>query len=119
VTIVDRKKREKLEAAGFKVGSAEDVLGLSEVERKLVDLRLNLARRVRQRREQSGLTQTELAARMGSSQSRVAKIETAEAGVSLDLSFRAFFALGGSLADLAELPEKPKRATKRQRPLRA
>ena len=116
---MDSKKREKLEAAWFKIGSAEDFLRLSEEERKLVDLRLDLARRVRQRREQSGLTQTELAARMGSSQSRVAKIETAEPGVSLDLSFRAYFALGGSLTDLAESTAKPKRPAKRQRSLRA
>jgi hypothetical protein len=35
-----------------------------------------------------------------SSQSRVAKIEAGTAGVSLDLLFRALFAVGGGLADL-------------------
>jgi DNA-binding XRE family transcriptional regulator len=116
---VDAQKREKLEAAGFKVGSAEDFLELAEEERKLVELRLDLARSIRARRELIGLTQKELATRIQSSQSRVAKIESGEPGISLDLSFRAFFALAGTLADLAELAGKPKKPVKRKRSLPA
>jgi hypothetical protein len=54
---------------------------------------------------------------MKSSQSRVAKIEAGEADVSLDLSFRALFAAGGNLADLASFVKKETtRAPKERQP---
>jgi hypothetical protein len=98
---MDRKKRDALEAAGFRVGDAEDFLGLTPEERKIVELRVAVARAVRRRRENLRLSQQELAKRIRSSQSRVAKIEAAAEGVSLDLSFRGLFAVGGKLSDLA------------------
>jgi transcriptional regulator with XRE-family HTH domain len=60
-----------------------------------------LDQEVRRRREAAGLSQGDLAARIESSQPRVAKIEGGQAGVSLDLLVSAFFATGGSLDDLA------------------
>ena len=103
---MDKKKREKLEAAGWRIGDAADFLGLTEEEQRLVELRLAVSRAVRERRQKLNMTQSQVAAKMKSSQSRVANIEAA-AGVSLDLMFSGLFALGGSLADLAK-------ATKRQ-----
>lgn len=61
------------------------------------------ARTVRRLREKMHLSQQELATRIRSSQSWVAKIEAAAEGVSLDLSFRGLFAVGGKLSDLAAL----------------
>jgi predicted XRE-type DNA-binding protein len=98
---MDKAKRERLEAAGFRIGDAEEFLGLTEEERRLVELRLAVSRTVRRLREQEGVTQKQLAAKLKSSQSRVAKIEAGSADVSLDLLFRALFATGGSLQDLA------------------
>ncbi len=100
---MNKEIRERLEAAGFRIGDAEDFLGLSEEERRLVELRLAASRAVRWRREERGLTQHELARKLKSSQSRVAKIEAAAADVSLDLLFRALFAAGGGLADLTPI----------------
>jgi predicted XRE-type DNA-binding protein len=97
---MEKKTRERLTAAGFRVCDAEDFLGLSEEERQLVELRLQVGHAVRRRRQERSLSQKQLAARLKSSQSRVAKIEAAAADVSLDLSFRALFAAGGSLTDL-------------------
>jgi ribosome-binding protein aMBF1 (putative translation factor) len=97
---MDLKKRKSLEAAGFRVGDAEDFLGLTEDERALVDLRVAVSRAIRRLREKRRLSQQQLAAKIRSSQSRVAKIEAAAAGVSLDLLFRTLFAVGGKLADL-------------------
>jgi DNA-binding XRE family transcriptional regulator len=74
---------------------------LTEEERSLVELRVAVARAVRRLREQLHLSQQELASRIQLSQSRVAKIEAAAKGVSLDLSFRGLFAVGGKIADLA------------------
>ena len=98
---MDSRTRERLEAAGFAVGNAEDFLQLTDEERQLVELRLAVSRAVRRRRQQQGVTQQQLAAKMKSSQSRIAKIEAGVADVSLDLAFRALFAAGGKLEDLA------------------
>ena len=97
---MDKKTREDLTAAGFRVCDAEDFLELNDEERRLVELRLQVGRAVRRRRQERALSQKQLAVLLKSSQARVAKIEAAAAGVSLDLSFRALFAAGGSLTDL-------------------
>jgi len=94
----DRMKR--LQAAGWKAGSAGSFLGLTEQEIALVDLKLALVDAVRAARLRHGLSQTELAQRMRSSQSRIAKIETGDPTVSLDLIVRAFLATGASRREL-------------------
>ena len=66
----------------------------------LVELKVSLARALRQARIKLGLSQVELAQRMRSSQSRVAKIEAGDASVSLDLIVRALFAAGATQRDL-------------------
>jgi len=86
----------RLKARGWKVGDTKEFLGLSEQEAALVELRLALSRSVRERRLKLGLSQVELASRLGSSQSRVAKLEAADATVSLDLLIRGLLALGAS-----------------------
>jgi len=97
---MNKKKRDALEKAGFRVGDAEDFLGLTEEERRLVDLRLAVSRTIRRLREAQELTQLQLAVKLKSSQSRVAKMEAGSTDVSLDLLFRGLFAVGGELADL-------------------
>jgi hypothetical protein len=94
-------KRRKLEEAGWKVGGANEFLGLSSEEADYVDLRIRLGDAVRQLRKEKELTQVEPAARMGSSQSRVAKAEAADTSISLDLLIRSFLALGATRQDLA------------------
>jgi predicted transcriptional regulator len=107
-------KQKKLENAGWKVGSAADFLGLSPAEEMLVNIKVALAARVKQRREELELTQKELAKRLGSSQSRIAKIEAADLSVSLDLLVRSLASLGGSQEEISEAI-RPKRARKRKR----
>ena len=97
---MDPDKRKAIEAAGFRVGDAEDFLGLTEEERMLVELRVTLARAIRHRREQSNLSQKQVAAKIKSSQPRVAKIESAASDVSLDQMFRGLFAVGGNMGDV-------------------
>jgi DNA-binding XRE family transcriptional regulator len=94
---MDNETRDSLKAAGFAIGDAGDFLQLNEVERKLVELRLALSRKVRQLREDRGITQAALAKQIGSSQSRIAKLEAGEASVSLDLMLRGLFAVGGEV----------------------
>lgn len=111
---MDKKTRDKLNAAGFRVCDAEDFLELSDEERQLVDLRLRVSRAVRRLRQKCALTQKQLAAKLKSSQSRVAKIEAAAPGVSLDLGIRALFAAGGNWMDLAPPQERRRRTTGRR-----
>lgn len=109
---MDKAKRKRLEAAGFRIGDAAEFLGLMEEERRLIELRLAVSRAVRRQREMRGMTQQQLAVKLKSSQSRVAKIEAAAADVSLDLSFRALFAVGGGLMDLLATGSRTKRTKK-------
>lgn len=99
---MDTKKRKRLESAGFAVGSAADFLGLSAEESALVEMRLALSRALRERRGGAGLTQVALARRIGSSQSRVAKMEAGDPSVSLDLLIRALLAVGASRRDVGQ-----------------
>jgi predicted XRE-type DNA-binding protein len=96
-----KRKRKALEAAGWKVGSAQDFLGLSDAEAALIDLKLALGRAVKAKRVQRRLSQADVAARVRSSQSRVAKMESGDAGVSIDLLVRTLLALGASRKELA------------------
>jgi len=93
-------KMKRLRSAGWKTGSAEDFLGLSEPEAALIELKLALVAAVRTVRRKRGMSQIDLAQRLHSSQSRIAKIEAGDASVSLDLIVRALIAAGASRKDV-------------------
>jgi DNA-binding XRE family transcriptional regulator len=95
-------KRKKLEAAGWRIGSAEEFLGLTKEETALVEMKLALAAKVKALRVKHRISQATLADRIGSSQSRVAKIEAGDPSVSLDLLVRAALAAGGSKREVAK-----------------
>ncbi len=96
--------RKALEGAGWRSGDYGDFLGLTDGERKLVEIRVSIALRVRQLRRDLGLTQTQLAALSGTTQARIADIEAGGVGVSTDLMLRAYFAAGGSSAGIGRPP---------------
>jgi DNA-binding XRE family transcriptional regulator len=96
-------KRKRLEAAGWRVGNADEFLGLSHAEATIVELRLDLARNVREQRAKAKMTQDALAKGIGSSQSRVAKMEKGDAAVSIDLLLRALFFLGRTRPQVASV----------------
>ncbi len=98
---MDATKKKRLERAGWAVGSAAEFLKLSAEEAVLVEMRLALSASLRDRRQRARLTQTALAKRLGSSQSRVAKMEAGDPGVSLDLLVRALLSLGATRKDVA------------------
>ncbi len=89
-----KKAKKRLERAGWAVGDASDFLGLSAGEEAFVEIRLALGDEVRASRKRANLTQAALATRIGSSQSRVAKIETGDKTVSIDLQMKALLAAG-------------------------
>ena len=98
---MDDVERARLKAKGWVETTVEELFGLDEIDRQVVELRVRVALEVRRMRELSGLSQADLAARIESSQPRVAKIEGGQPGVSLDLLVSAFFAAGGNLDHLA------------------
>jgi ribosome-binding protein aMBF1 (putative translation factor) len=101
-----KEKRERLKAAGWRVGDASDFLGLTKEEAAFVEMKLALADSVRRRRQAGRLTQTQLAKKLGSSQSRVAKMEAADSSVSIDLLMRALLEMGASRAEVARVLTK-------------
>ena len=90
---MDAAKRKRLAAAGWRVGTTKDFLGLSPDEAAFVEVKLALSAKVKDERTRLKLTQDALAKRLGSSQSRVAKLEAGDPTVSLDLLVRALIAL--------------------------
>jgi DNA-binding XRE family transcriptional regulator len=97
-----KSKRAKLEGAGWAVGSVQEFLGLSDAEAALIEMKLALSRTLRDRRQRRGVSQVELAKRLRSSQSRVAKMEAGDPSVSMDLLVSSLLVLGASPADLAK-----------------
>src|SRR2546428_2334207 len=93
-------KREKLKAAGWAVGSVQEFLGLSDADAALIEMKLALSRTLRDRRQRRGVSQVELAKRLRSSQSRVAKMEAGDPPVSMDLLVSSLLVLRASSADL-------------------
>lgn len=93
--------------------------------RAVAEARRVLAAAVRRRRQDHGLTQVRLARLLGSSQSRVAKLEAADVTVSLELLMKALVVLGSTRVEvgraLAErrpaeaLAARKRRASRRKR----
>ncbi len=100
---VNRSKLDKLKAAGWTVGSVETFLGLTKEEAAMVEVKLALAESIRRRRIRRKLSQEALAELVGSSQSRVAKMEAADPSVTVDLLMRALFTMGVSRREVAKL----------------
>ena len=96
-----KAKERKLEKKGWKIGSVDEFLGLSPEESAYIELKLNLSAKLRKSRTKQKITQTELANIIHSSQSRVAKIESGDPSVSLDLIIKSLLALGTSNKELA------------------
>ena len=91
----------KLDKAVFKVGTADEFLGLTEAESTLVTIRLALADDLKKRRLKVGLSQVALARQLKSSRSRVAKMEAADPTVSVDLLLKAILTIGVKPRELA------------------
>jgi predicted XRE-type DNA-binding protein len=93
---MNQKKRARLEAKGWKVGTAAEFLKLSPEESAYLDMKIALSEALQQWRRKRRLTQFQLARILRSSQSRVAKMEAGDPSVSLDLIVRSLLALGAS-----------------------
>lgn len=100
---MDKAKEKRLEPKGWKVGSVQEFLGLSSEETAYIELKLELSKNLKERRQERQLTQNQLAELVSSSQSRVAKMESGDPSVSLDLLIRSLLALGVSNKELSRM----------------
>jgi predicted XRE-type DNA-binding protein len=99
---MDKQKRVKLRAGGWIVGTPRDFLQLSEEEAAFVEFKLSLSKALQALRTAQELSQVEVAKRLHSSQSRVAKMEASDRSVSVDLLVRSLFRLGARPDDIAK-----------------
>ena len=100
---MDKRKHRRLEKKGWKVGTIGEFLNLSPEEATIVEVRLALSQGVHELRRRKKVSQVQLAAMMGSSQSRVAKVESGDPAVSVDLMVRSLTVLGASRKDVGRL----------------
>ena len=103
---MNKTKLKKLKDLGWVVGDTQEFLGLSDEEYLLVKVKLTLARYLKETRQAQGVSQIDLADSIGSSQSRVSKMEKAQKSVSLDLLFQTLFSLGVTQKEIGKLIAK-------------
>jgi DNA-binding transcriptional regulator YiaG len=87
---------------GWVEGSAQDFLELSDADVEFIEMRRTLSQMLKELRLKLHLTQVQLAARLETSQSRVAKMEKADPTVSADLLLQSLFQLGVRRKELAK-----------------
>lgn len=112
---MDKRRAKTLAAAGWRVGDYASFLDLPREDVEYIELRAGLADGLRARREQLVLTQAEVAARLGSSQSRVAKMEAGDPSVSVDLLVRTLLGLGVRRGQVGKLMGGKRRSGRRKR----
>lgn len=95
------KKLKKLEARGWKVGDAAEFLQLTPAEATLVEMKVSLSLQLKELRKSKRISQEGLAKLLGSSQSRVAKMEACDSSVSMDMLVKGMAALGANSDDIA------------------
>jgi len=98
-----KTKKERLEKAGWKVGTASEFLNLTPEQEAYIKLKLALATCLKNSRESKQLTQNQLARFLHSSQSRIAKMEAGDPSVSLDLLLRSLLLMGTSPKQIAKV----------------
>ena len=97
---MNKTKRAKLANKGWKLGSADEFLGLSTEEAAYIELKLALSSKLKEKRVRKKLTQAEFARLIHSSQSRIAKMEAGDPTVSIDLLIKSLLALGVTKKEL-------------------
>jgi DNA-binding XRE family transcriptional regulator len=100
---MNKSQRTRREAKGWRFGTVEEFLELPSADAVYVELKLALSQQLRACRPSKQLTQDQMARLLGCSLSLVAKIETGDASVSLDLLIRALIALGATRSDLGRM----------------
>ncbi len=100
---MDKTKKKAIENKGWKVGDIDQFLGLDSAEMAIVEMKMALAKTLLEKRKKSKITQINMAKLIGSSQSRVAKIEKGDSTVSIELMLKSLFSLGATKKEIAKV----------------
>lgn len=88
------RRRKELEERGFLQATVGDWLDLTPEQVEMIEMRVALATMLRRLREREGMTQTDVARLLETSQPRVSKMESGDPSVTIDLLIRALLVLG-------------------------
>jgi len=99
---MEKAKQKRLEAKGWIVGDIDDFLGLDKAEMAIVEMKVALSRAISEKRKKANITQNQMAKTIGSSQSRVAKMEHADPTVSIELMLKSLLSMGSTKKEIAK-----------------
>lgn len=85
---------------GWKTGTAAEFLGLTPEDNAIIEIRLALSNAIKERRIESKQTQQVFAKKLKTSQSRLAKIESGDSSVAIDLLVKSLVAAGATPNDI-------------------
>ncbi|MBV9866551.1 MAG: helix-turn-helix transcriptional regulator [Abitibacteriaceae bacterium] len=101
---MDTSKRQKIEAAGYRVMTVAEFLEETPAESAHIEIGLALSNALKARRLELGLTQKEVAQRLGTKQPNIARLELGvERSVTLDLLMEALLELGVTRSQLGAI----------------
>jgi DNA-binding XRE family transcriptional regulator len=100
---MDTQKRKRLEAKGWKLGNADEFLGLTKAESEYIEMKMALSKALAELRKQKSITQKALAEMLNTSQTQISKLENGDPSVSIDLLFRSLLALDTPKKTLAQI----------------
>ena len=83
--------------------TVQELFKLSDEQTAFIEIKARLAVALAKLRSRQRLTQVAAARKLGSSQSRLAKMESADKTVSLDLLVRSLLTLGANRREIAEV----------------
>ena len=99
---MEKEKKKRLESKGWTVGDIDEFLGLDKAEMAIIEMKVALANAIVEKRKKNKITQIQMAKAIGSSQSRVAKIEHADNTVSIELMIKSLLSMGSSTKEIAK-----------------
>jgi len=99
---MEKAKKIKLESKGWTVGDIDGFLGLDKAELAIVEMKVALSKAISDKRKIKGITQSQIAKSIGSSQSRAAKIECADPSVSIELMLKSLLSMGTTKKEIAK-----------------
>lgn len=94
-------KKKILAENGYMVTDSAKWLGLSREESQLIDMRVALAQELERVRKAKGMTQAELAKRIGTKQSGVARMINTPEASTMDNLVKSLIALGEPVSKIA------------------
>jgi len=100
---MDKKKKKLLETKGYKVSTVDEFLGLTKEESEYIEMKSALSQALAEQRKQCKMSQSQLAEKLRSSQSRIAKMEKGDPTVSLDLIIKSLLAMGVTKKDIGKM----------------